>query len=963
MDRSKRTPALASASSLGSLAFLAVPLALAVCGCPSGGSDDDDGLVKSKTAETCMTCHNGSHFDDYAGKGLENPHPFGGAGTIKCTTCHGGDPNATKAAKAHVPPPPEIGDEEFQEENALAYFNRLTLAGIDKFADYVVKGKTFTALDYLQFLNPGDMRVVALGRGCGGCHDTHAADGMKSLLFNEVGVVGGARFTSGDENAVPQSQDLYEDTAGDYGFRAVFDASFGGPTTTGAVEELVESPVYTVFGATPSAQNAFENRNEYLAANLNTQVTADNRVQPGSALSNLFHEQIVFTCGDCHLGSAGANNRYADFRSSGCAACHMPYSRDGRYTGTDKRIEKQEPLDPDAITAPERAHVEKHLLVNVAKTLQNGDTVQGISDYACVDCHQGSNRTVIQYWGIRLDQNADLVNRVQYPANPETFRTTAEDTRLYDPLVGNQTFNGRNPNQYILAEDYDGDGRDDTPADVHYDAGLGCIDCHGSAELHGGRQGLPDNPILTHMEQAVGIQCVSCHGTIAAYAPTAPGTAFDGTQRDLALDRKGNPVTNVYLDTDGELYLISKLTGKRHYVPQTRDTVSDNGKVNPLSGEVIYNEKASYAMGRIDADPTNGLGPVQQAAPTTQGFSHSDNLDCVACHASWTNTCTGCHLKGDYNTGNNFSNITGDRIVYRQTNADFTYQSPVPFQLGVNTHNKIAPITTNTNVFYQYRDIEGVFTRVFAWTDRNGTGNTQQPGGGAYPALAHNLIMPHSIRGRVTADNEGPRYCVACHLTEGGLQTFGAAYDAFRTAMATNDFQSLDFQLLQEHIGKNPSNQLDSPLWVHQAAGLGSGLFLFNENGCPVNPLDNDDDRKGCEVIVDNGNGQALVPGPAPAVTFDPATFIGFIRYNLDRIVEPTGVSNSSNNHSLLEPIAGGSPLRDGALDPELAGPLGATLIRRLTDPDSPDGIVLDSWIDADGTLRGAAPQVLGPGP
>ena len=35
-----------------------------------------------------------------------------------------------------------------------------------------------------------------------------------------------------------------------------------------------------------------------------------------------------------------------------------------------------------------------------------------------------------------------------------------------------------------------------------------------------------------------------------------------------------------------------------------------------------------------------------------------------------------------------------------------------------------------------------------------------------------------------------------------------------------------------------------------------------------------------------------------------------------------------------------------------MAGPLGATLIRRLTDPDT--GIVLDSWYDADGN-----PQVL----
>ena len=60
----------------------------------------------------------------------------------------------------------------------------------------------------------------------------------------------------------------------------------------------------------------------------------------------------------------------------------------------------------------------------------------GIDDYACAGCHQGSNRTVMQYWGIRLDQNEDVHNGVQYPVDPVTFETTAGDTRLFDP-VGN----------------------------------------------------------------------------------------------------------------------------------------------------------------------------------------------------------------------------------------------------------------------------------------------------------------------------------------------------------------------------------------------------------------------------------------------------------------------------------------------------------------------------------------------
>jgi hypothetical protein len=119
------------------------------------------------------------------------------------------------------------------------------------------------------------------------------------------------------------------------------------------------------------------------------------------------------------------------------------------------------------------------------------------------------------------------------------------------------------------------------------------------------------------------------------------------------------------------------------------------------------------------------------------------------------------------------------------------------------------------------------------------------------------------------------------------------------------------------------------------AAGLGTGLFTFDENGCPVNPLDFNDERAGCNGI-------------APATVYDPAN----IALDLDRIVEASGASNASNNHTWIDAAIGPS-LRDVALDPQLAGPLGATLIQRLTDPAG--GIVLDSWIDADGTLEGDA--------
>jgi hypothetical protein len=898
--------------------------AVYLVGC-SGGSD---GI--NVAAESCMVCHNGATHDDYSGPGIENPHPFTNSEELACSTCHGGNPDGDGQFDSHVPAPPEIGKKEDWAQDAHAYFNRLTLTGIDKFPDYTVDGKTYTALDYLQFINPGDLRVVTDGRSCGKCHQGHAECVEGSLSATTAGVLSGALYAIGVDNDVAASQGLYEDTAADKGFRAVVDVEYPGPSVTGAVPELLEFPVISVHGEI-GPELLYKNDN-YQAEDLPNDILPDGRVATGSNLERLYHEQVAFTCGDCHLGSAGANNRYGDFRSSGCTACHMPYGLDGRTKSSDPNIAKNQPIDPDDIDPPERAHVRTHQIRSVARKVEGGATFKGIDDYTCAGCHQGSNRTVMQYWGIRLDQNQDVKKGFQYPANPVSFKTTKNDARLFDPVVKNKTFNGRNPNQYLLFEDYDGDGRDDTPADVHHDAGMGCIDCHGSHDLHGGDVTQPEQArTLSRLGQGVAIRCESCHGSADTYAPTVSGLTYEDTPADLAIDEEGNPLRHVTKDANGHFFLKSRLTGNKHYVVQTLDVVVDNGRTDPNTGDPLYSEKASFAMGRDDGNPATGLGPAQTGSGPN-GFMHGDSMTCASCHSSWQNNCIGCHLSGEYNDGNNFSNITGQEIVFRQRDAEFIYQSPVPFQLGVSPNGKVDSLCPSTETFWFYEDRDGDLSEVITFTDRQGKG-AKVPAG-RRPALSHNVLSQHSIRGKVDAANEGPRYCVACHLTDDSLANWGTEYDTFRAALAPGgDLSDIDFNLLQTHIGLNPGNQLNSPFWVHMVAGMGSGLFFFDEVGFPVNPLDDNDDRFG-------GNG---VDSPADA--FDLAR----VFFDLDRVVEADGNSNGSSNH----PIKGGGPttLRDGADNLNMSGPLGATLIQRLIDPIG--GIILDSWLDADGVEQG----------
>ena len=78
--------------------------------------------------------------------------------------------------------------------------------------------------------------------------------------------------------------------------------------------------------------------------------------------------------------------------------------------------------------------------------------------------------------------------------------------------------------------------------------------------------------------------------------------------------------------------------------------------------------------------------------------------------------------------------------------------------------------------------------------------------------------------------------------------------------------------------------------------------------------------------------------------------------YNLDRVVDDSGVANGSSSIPMNRPLIG-PPRRDGATDSDLAGPLGATLANRLANPTT--GIVLDSWVDADRAPRGGAGPII----
>jgi len=353
-------------------------------------------------------------------------------------------------------------------------------------------------------------------------------------------------------------------------------------------------------------------------------------------------------------------------------------------------------------------------------------------------------------------------------------------------------------------------------------------------------------------------------------------------------------------------------------------------------------------MGRADGNPQTCTGPLQGAPNLyTDGFSHLDVMDCASCHASWTNNCIGCHLATDYdaNPANfEFSNITGERILLDEFAADFVYQSPIMQYLGVNSRGKITKISPAEKVFWRYVDLNGDTSDVFVFSDRLGEGNNPALGGrNDFPGIYMNQMAPHSIRGKVDGNNEGPTYCVGCHLNVDMQNNADlmAQYADFVAAYDNQDFANIDFNVLQTEIGLNTGNQNNSPFFVRMMSGLGTGLFLFDNNGCPVNPLDNNANRQFCN--------------DAPANLF--ADLVNNVTYDLDRIVEFNGIPNVGTAHPRLQ--LGGAQ-RGGASNSQMSGPLGSGSIQRLIGGDDVNnGLYLDAWFDADGNAQGNAADLL----
>lgn len=767
---------------------------------PGEYCDNNPTAVICAKDAACIACH--GLATSSTGSGIENSHAWS---YVACVDCHGGvgfDPadrtRRLSQDEAHIAMPKEmrVSVEDLSTPARAQYANRyLSLAGVELLDD--ADTTEHDGLAWLRFRNPGDLRVVDNTCSATGCHAGMGETVRRSTMASAVGKLDGLLQGLG----VPRASDLINDLGSDsYGKHL---ATYGSMHVDDPDWDIDTSPPGSVPHLHPLD---FDDREVDKPFGTYTEI-------------DLHKETINKLCGTCHLGTAGKNQQYGNFRASGCTGCHMAYDWTGQSVSGDPMIPKGEPTYPDAythISYPERPHPSRHVI-------RRNPSAQD-----CLACHTGSMRTVFQFMGIRVDENRDLTKANDVDGLNLNFR--------YSNLIDNDTneqakVHGFTQDQLIEFEDLNDDGEDDTPADVHYTAGMECVDCHNSIDMHG------DGRIYSRQFYQVNVRCNSCHGSLEFAADPDSGSnpinvLFNSSGRIarknlFKFDRApifgelGYPAVTqpgIWLRTKSaqEWHYVSQIRWGAQWSPNADDCVGEGRKTDPRNGGFVCRPKASIFHGRWEGlnqdagDFANGVGTrpgvevVTGAAGDSNnvryGFSHtgeevddaqeepSGGLDCIACHAPNSAQKFGNHLGLKDVDGNNtrlydWSRTTGKVSMGTQGWFDFTFNSQLDQMLGVTQKGKIGWFTPtrlkmfrrNTVLNPQTNTAVEIFAGTFGdanhnwktYRDRTGFGNLIQGQGGVNNAPGYSTICLETggfcdqdtrknVNGGLGADTMGP---------------------------------------------------------------------------------------------------------------------------------------------------------------------------------------------------------------
>ncbi|HXY14202.1 MAG TPA: hypothetical protein VEI26_06865 [Terriglobales bacterium] len=701
-------------------------------------------------------------------------------GTVRlgCTDCHGGDPGVS------VPPDSKAGSGPYDEAKRKAH-PRARFAEDERSSNNPVRAYTRWLKEdpqYIQFVNPADLRVADKTCGTSGCHTTELLRVRTSMMTHGAMLWGAALYNNGsfplkdphfgesyDRNGIPQRMNSVP-------------APTPEETRTKGVLPYLEPLERWEISQPSNVLRVFERGGQKKGEVGNPNLEEDPG-RPDVKLSDRgFGTELrtdpVFLglqktrLYDPLLYLPGTNDQPGDYRASGCSGCHVVYANDrsaehsGPYAqfGHSGESATSDPTIPKG----QPGHPIKHQFT------------RSIPSSQCLVCHMhpGTNMVATYYgytwWDNEIDGDKMYPKKQHDPSAEERAKVQARnpegaaprgrwaDPKFLDVVGGKEFLASLNNTQFadfhthgwlfraVYKHDRQGnllDTNNQTIApndpdkfnkavhlkDIHLEKGMHCEDCHFSQDSHG------NGKLYGETRNAVEIDCIDCHGTInqrATLKTSGPAAPRGGT--DLSALRTPWKERRFYWKDD-RLYQRSMINqGQEWEVVQVFDTVRP--------GHPNYNEKSRLAK-TIQTD-----GKTWGTASDDSSLAHSNQrMTCYACHSAWLPTCFGCHLQQTANQKtpmlHNEGLVTRNYISY-----NFQILRDDMYMLGVDgtvTKHRIAPIRSACAVLVSSQN-----------ADRDWSYYQQQTvSAEGFSGQAFSPFVPHTVRARET------RACTDCHVS------------------------------------------------------------------------------------------------------------------------------------------------------------------------------------------------------
>ncbi len=746
---------------------------------PNAPSNQTAAEVDAKSAG-CVSCHTETdaatmHF---------NP-----AVKLGCTDCHGGNAsvrspgsNLTTADAGYL--------EAMESAHVLPKFPDAW-----HFPSSANPERTYTLLnqespEFVRFINPSDYRIAR--EACGACHLPIIEAAERSLMATSAMLWGGAAYNNG---ILPYKRYLL----GESYTREGEPAKILGPvqvtpemTEASILPELYPLPtwgsvkpgdIFRVFERggrnisnlfPETGIPSFTGQLQRLEEPGRPDFRQSNRGPGTGARISIPIINITKTrLNDPHTWFMGTNDQPGDYRSSGCASCHVVYAndRDPRHSGPYAAFGhtgQSQTADP-TISREETGHPLQHAFTRAIPTSQ------------CMICHMHQPNMFVNsflgytMWDYESDAPSMWPEKQVYPTYEETrevldrnpegasprgkwadveflkqvseMNPTLKDTQFAD-------YHGHGWNfRAIFKRDREGNlldaegakVADDDPqkfdkavhmSSIHLDVGMHCVDCHYAQDNHG------NGHIYGEVAAAVEIDCKDCHGTADAYPnlfTSGPAALEGGT--DLGAIR--NPDGRKRFEWIGDkLMQRSVLNPDLEWeVSLVKDSVTPD---NPH-----YNEKSARA--KLMSKNTIEQNWGTDVAASDRAHSYEE-VECYTCHTSWTTSCGGCHLPIEANNKTELHHYEGG-----ESRNYATYNPQVArdqmFLIGrreTAKGGKIAPVRSTSAL-------------VLSSTNANREKiYIQQPpiASSGYSSQAFNPHFPHTVRKTET------KQCEDCHLSK-----------------------------------------------------------------------------------------------------------------------------------------------------------------------------------------------------